>query len=208
MEKLYRIGEAAKFLGVSTSTLRRWDREGKLKPIRLGRDRLYPESLLLKLMGQEKPNAVAIYARVSSKDQRKDLETQLDFLRKAVAGKYEMVYEVKDIASGIKGNRKGLLKLIELAKTKKIRAVVITYPDRLTRFCFEAFKEFFKGFGVEVIVLNGESQKEPEKELIEDLIAILTSFAGKLYGLRSHKLKKLAKELKNEIKLQAKNLSK
>ena len=185
MEKLYRIGEAAKFLGVSTSTLRRWDREGKLKPIRLGRDRLYPESLLLKLMEQEKPNAVAIYARVSSKDQKKDLETQLDFLRKAVAGKYEMVYEVKDIA-----------------KTKKIRAVVITYPDRLTRFCFEAFKEFFKGFGVEVIVLNGESQKEPEKELIEDLIAILTSFAGKLYGLRSHKLKKLAKELKDEIKLQ------
>lgn len=61
---------------------------------------------------------------------------------------------------------------------------------------------------MEVIVLNGESQKEPEKELIEDLIAILTSFAGKLYGLRSHKLKKLAKELKNEIKLQAKNLSK
>jgi len=208
MEKLYRIGEAAKFLGVSTSTLRRWDREGKLKPIRLGRDRLYPESLLLKLMGQGKPNAVAIYARVSSRDQKKDLETQLDFLRKAVAGKYETVYEIKDIASGIKGNRKGLLKLIELAKTKKIRAVVITYPDRLTRFCFEAFKEFFKGFGVEVIVLNGESQKEPEKELIEDLIAILTSFAGKLYGLRSHKLKKLAKELKNEIKLQAENLPK
>ena len=193
---MYRIGEAARILGVSPSTLRRWDKEGKIKPIRIGRDRLYPESTLLKLLGRELSNAVAIYARVSSHDQKKDLETQLEFLRCAVAGKYEEVYEVKDIASGIKGNRKGLLKLIELAKTKKIRTIAITYPDRLTRFGFEAFREFFKGFGVEIIVLNGEDQKEPEKELIEDLIAILTSFAGKLYGMRNRKLKSWTKELK------------
>jgi len=138
-------------------------------PFTIGRDRLYPESALLRLLGQERPNAVAIYARVSSHDQKKDLETQLDFLRQAVAGKYEEVYEVKDIASGIKGNRKGLLKLIELAKTKRIRTIAITYPDRLTRFGFEAFKEFFRGFGVEILVLNGEGQKEPERELVEDL---------------------------------------
>ena len=209
MEKMYRIGDAARILGVSVSTLRRWDKEGKLKPIRIGRDRLYPESMLLKLLGRECPNAVAIYARVSSYDQRKDLETQLEFLRRAVTDKYEEVYEVKDIASGIKGNRKGLLRLIELAKTKKIRAIAVTYPDRLTRFGFEAFKEFFRGFGVEILVLGGEEQKEqkePEKELIEDLIAILTSFAGKLYGMRSRKLRKFARELKDEVKLQAKSL--
>jgi len=197
---MYRIGDAARILGVSPSTLRRWDKEGKLKPVRIGRDRLYPESALLRLLGQERPNAVAIYARVSSHDQKKDLETQLDFLRQAVAGKYEEVYEVKDVASGIKGNRKGLLKLIELAKTKRIRAIAITYPDRLTRFGFEAFKEFFRSFGVEVLVLNGEEQKEPERELVEDLIAILTSFAGKLYGLRSRRIKNLARELKKSLK--------
>ena len=190
---MYRIGDAARFLGVSPSTLRRWDREGKLKSVRVGRDRLYPESLLLRVLGQESPNAVAIYARVSSHDQKKDLEPQLEFLRRAVAGRYETIYEVKDIASGIKGNRKGLLKLIELAKTRKIRAIVVTYPDRLTRFGFEAFREFFKGFGVEIQVLNGKEHREPEKELIEDLVAILTSFAGKLYGMRSRKLKKLPK---------------
>ncbi len=203
MERMYRIGDAARILGVSVSTLRRWDKEGKLKAVRIGRDRLYPESTLLKLLGRERPNAVAIYARVSSHDQRKDLETQLEFLRRAVTGKYEEIYEVKDVASGIKGNRKGLLKLIELAKTKKIRAIAVTYPDRLTRFGFEAFKEFFRGFGVEILVLNGTDQKEPEKELIEDLVAILTSFAGKLYGMRSRKLKKFARELKDEVKLQA-----
>ena len=90
--------------------------------------------------------------------------------------------------------------MIELAKTRKIRAVAVTYPDRLTRFGFDAFVEFFKALGVEVLVLNGEEQKEPERELVEDLIAILTSFAGKLYGMRSKKIKNFAKELKRELK--------
>ena len=53
--------------------------------------------------------------------------------------------------------------------------------------------------GVEILVLNGEEQKEAEKELVEDLIAILTSFAGKLYGMRSRKIKNFAKELKFEV---------
>jgi len=92
------------------------------------------------------------------------------------------------------------LKLIELAKTRKIRAVAITYPDRLTRFGFDAFVEFFRVLGVEVLVVNGEEQREPERELVEDLIAILTSFAGKLYGMRSRKIKNFAKVLKRELK--------
>ena len=143
---------------------------------------------------------MAIYARVSSHDQKKDLEAQSEFLRRAVSASFSQVYEVKDIASGIKGNRKGLLKLIELAKTRKIRAVAITYPDRLTRFGFDAFVEFFRVLGVEVLVLNGEGQEEPERELVEDLIAILTCLAGKLYGMRSRKIKNFAKELKRELK--------
>ena len=200
MSKLYRIGDAAKILGVSVQTLRRWDKEGKLKPVRIGKERRYKEEDLVKFLGEERPDAVAIYARVSSHDQKKELESQLEFLRKAVSGNFSQVYEIKDIASGIKGNRKGLLKLIELAKTKKIRAIAVTYSDRLTRFGCDAFLEFFKALGVEILVLNGEGQKEPKKELVEDLIAILTSFAGKLYGMRSRKIKNFAKELKAFLK--------
>ncbi|MBW1975844.1 MAG: IS607 family transposase [Deltaproteobacteria bacterium] len=200
MSRLYRIGNAARILGVSVQTLRRWDKEGKLKPIRVGKERRYREEDLLKFLGEDRPNAVAVYARVSSHDQKKDLESQLEFLRRAVTGSFSQIYEVKDAASGIKGNRKGLLKLIELAKTKKIRAIAVTYPDRLTRFSFDAFVEFFKALGVDVLVLNGEEQEEPERELVEDLIAILTSFAGKLYGVRSRKIKNFAKELKAELK--------
>jgi len=200
MSRLYRIGDAARILGVSVQTLRRWDKEGKLKPIRVGKERRYREEDLLKFLGEDRPNAVAVYARVSSHDQKKDLESQLEFLRRAVTGSFSQIYEVKDVASGIKGNRKGLPKLIELAKTKKIRAIAVTYPDRLTRFSFDAFVEFFRALGVDVLVLNGEEQKEPERELVEDLIAVLTSFAGKLYGMRSRKIKNFAKELKAELK--------
>ena len=198
MSRLYRIGDAARILGVSVQTLRRWDKEEKLKPIRVGKERRYREEDLLKFLGENRPNAVAVYARVSSHDQKKDLESQLEFLRRAVTGSFSQIYEVKDVASGIKGNRKGLPRLIELAKTKKIRAIAVTYPDRLTRFGFDAFVEFFRALGVDVLVLNGEEQKEPERELVEDLIAILTFFAGKLYGMRSRKIKNFAKELKNE----------
>ena len=200
MSRLYRIGDAARILGVSVQTLRRWDKEGKLKPIRVGKERRYKEEDLLKFLGDDRSNAVAVYARVSPHDQRKDLEAQLEFLRRAVFGNFSQIYEVKDIASGIKASRKGLLRLIELAKTRKIRAVAVTYPDRLTRFGFDAFVEFFKALGVEVLILDGEGQKEPERELVEDLIAILTSFAGKLYGMRSKKIKNFAKELKRELK--------
>ncbi len=98
---------------------------------------------------------MAIYARVSSHDQRKDLEAQLEFLRRAVAGSFSQVYEVRDIASGLKRNRKGLLKLIELAKTRKIRAVAVTY----VLIAKKAFKESCgqpEGFDSE-----GIRQREP-----------------------------------------------
>jgi len=198
MKKLLRIGEASQILGVSVSTLRRWEKEGKLKPIRVGKERRYDYDKLMEFLGQTVENAVAIYGRVSSADQKKDLERQLEFLREQVKGKYEKIYEIKDIASGIKEGRKGLLKLIELAKLRKIKAIYITYPDRLTRFGYKYFEEFFKALGVKVIAIDGKEMKESEKELVKDLIEILTSFAGRLYGLRANKIKKAIKELKDE----------
>jgi len=197
--RAYKIGQASKMLGVHPNTLRNWRKQGKIKAVKVGRDWVYPEEEILRLLQMERDNAVALYARVSSHDQKKDLETQLEFLRQKVAKDFEKAYEIKDVASGLKGDRKGLLKLIELAKERKIRAIAITYPDRLTRFGYDAFKEFFKAIGVEIIEVNGRKLKEPEKELIDDLIAILTSFAGKLYGMRSRKAKEFVEKVKREL---------
>jgi excisionase family DNA binding protein len=197
--KLLRISEASKVLGVSTSTLRRWEREGKIKPYRVGKERRYSYDELMKVLGKGKPEAVAIYGRVSSRKRREELRMQLEYLRKQVEGKFEEVYEVSDIADGVKEGRKGLLKLIELAKLKKIKAIYITYPDRLTRFGYDYFVEFFKALGVEVISVNGKESKESEEELLEDLVDVLNFFADKLYGTKASKIKDFVKELKYDV---------
>lgn len=195
----YKIGEASRILGVHPNTLRKWEKEGKIKAIRIGRDRVFLEEEIMKLLGKERDNAVAIYARVSSRDQKKDLEVQLEYLKQKVPSTYDRVYEIKDIGSGLNGKRKGLLKLIELARARKIRAIYVTYPDRLTRFGYEVFKEFFKALGVEVVEVNGKKFREPQEELVEDLITIITLFAGKLYGLKSHKTKRIVEKVKEEL---------
>ena len=70
---------------------------------------------------------------------------------------------------------------------KKMSKIVIAYPDRLARFSFKTIEELLRAFGVEIVVLNHE---DPREELVEDLITIISHFAGKLYGMSSHKYEK------------------
>ena len=79
---------------------------------------------------------------------------------------------------------------------RQVDVVVITYKDRLTRFGFEYLEYFFRQYGVKIEVVYGEEPKEAYQELVEDLLAIVTSFAGKLYGMRSHRKKKLVQGFK------------
>ena len=88
---------------------------------------------------------------------------------------------VTDIASGLKENRRGLRKLIELAKRREIRAVVVAYRDRLT-IGFEYLKTLFNTLGVEVYVVFQEESKNYIQELVEDLVEIVTSFAPRIYA--------------------------
>ena len=76
-----------------------------------------------------------------------------------------------------------------------------TYPDRLTRFGFGYLEEFFRGYGVRIHVVDGqEDYKAVQEELVDDLIAVVTSFSGKLYGLRSHgKAKALVDAVKGHV---------
>ncbi|EHP71271.1 putative site-specific integrase-resolvase, partial [Metallosphaera yellowstonensis MK1] len=152
------------------------------------------------LQGREETRAV-IYARVSSADQREDLERQVNYLTNyATAKGYKVVEVIKDIASGLNTQRKGLLRLFKLVEGRSVDVVLLTYKDRLTRFGFEYLEEFFSTMGVRIEVVFGE---EPNtRELVEDLISIITSFAGKIYGMRSHKKTVLVqgvKELMGEL---------
>ncbi len=202
-EKLYTVKQASEILGVHPKTIQKWDREGKIRVVRTpGGRRRIPESEIKRLLGIGEENGLIIgYARVSSHTQKDDLKNQIEAIREYARERGWQVQILKDIGSGLNENRKNYRKLLELVTKGEVSKVIITYPDRLTRFGFKTLEFFFQQHGVEIITIH-EKGKTPREELIEDLITIISHFAGKLYGMRSHKYKKLkegAKKLIEEV---------
>jgi len=199
--RLYRTGEVAKRLGVSTMTVRRWIKEGKINAHRIGKEYRVPESEVLRLLEGKLLDKVVIYARVSSRDQKEDLERQVEYLKNYCSTKgYHVAKIITDISSGLNENRKGLKQLFKLVENGEVTRVIITYKDRLTRFGFKYLEQYFNSHGVEIEVIFDDEEKTPEKELVEDLLSVVTSFAGKLYGARSHKKKRLVEAVKNALR--------
>jgi predicted site-specific integrase-resolvase len=93
----------------------------------------------------------------------------------------------KDVGSGLNTKRKGLWRLLKDAKTNKFLTIFVNYKDRLTRFGYIYLKNYLSKFGVKLVYLNKLSDKSHESEMVEDLVAIIHSFSGKLYGFRSGK---------------------
>jgi predicted site-specific integrase-resolvase len=75
----------------------------------------------------------------------------------------------------------------------RVGEVVVTYGDRLTRLGQEYLETLFDSFGVTLTILSPDEEKTAEQELTDDLLALLASFSGRLYGMRSHKQKELLK---------------
>ena len=199
-ERLLRPKDVCRLLGVSYVTLRRWIKEGKIKAVQtLGGKYRIPESEVKRLLNGVEAREIRaiIYARVSFSDQKSDLERQIQYLTQYCSAKgYKVIDVLSDIAGGLKTNRRGLQKLFNYIVNKQVDVVVVTYKDRLTRFGFEYLEYFFKQFGVRIEVVYGEEPRDTYQELVEDLLAVVTSFAGKLYGMRSHRKKKLVQGLK------------
>ena len=96
----------------------------------------------------------------------------------------------KDVGSGLNDNRKNLKSLIEMIQQGKVNRLFINYKDRLTRFGFNYIKQICDFHQVEIIIVSDVKDKKSEsEELAEDIIALIHSFSGKLYGLR-YKIKK------------------
>jgi len=200
-ERLLRPKEVCQRLGISYSTLSRWVREGRIRAIRTaGGVFRVPESEVRRVaegVPVSKEVRAIVYARVGSADQKSDLERQIQYLIQYCSSKgYRVVDVLSDVASGLKTDRRGLLKLFDYVVNRQVDVIVVAYRDRLTRFGFEYLEHFFKQYGVRVEVAFGEEPKDAYQELVEDLIEIVTSFAGKLYGLRSHKRKRLVEGFK------------
>ena len=206
MNNLLTLQEAAKILNVSNKTLRGWDNSGKLKAIKtFGGHRRYNEEDIRKLVGEvnkieviDKP--VAIYGRVSSHEQKQkgDLDRQCQRLSEYCAKrKYQVDHIIKDVGSGLSDSRVGFLKLIDLVIGRKIAKAVIEHKDRLTRFQYEILVKFFNSYGVEIECLE-IPDKDSEEEFVNDIMMLMASFSGKLYGRRSAKRRRENKEKANE----------
>ncbi|MFJ5718345.1 IS607 family transposase [Neobacillus sp. NPDC093127] len=208
MEKLFRMSEAAEILGVSIKTLQRWDQAGKASFIRTpnGKRRL-SESELLRLSGKNIGGAatrkIVIYARVSSHEQKVkgDLQRQIDRIKERLdLNLYENITIIEDVGSGLNDKRKGLVKLMKLAQEGRISDIAIRYRDRLTRFGFEYLQIYFESHHVQLHILDDHAkERSVQEELVDDLMAIIASFSGKLYGIRSHKNKILEDKMKGVI---------
>jgi len=192
--------EAAKILGVSVRTIQRWDKSGKIRCVRTpGGKRRVPESEIRRILGLSEERVVVGYARVSSRSQRDDLERQVLAIREYASQRgYELVEVITDIGSGLNERRKGYLKLLDMVEERRVGRVIVVYPDRLTRFGFSTLRRLFQAFGTEIEVIN-DVKRGPREELVEDLIAIVAHFAGRLYGRRSHKYRRLVQGVKGLV---------
>nr|MDO8082220.1 IS607 family transposase [Candidatus Freyarchaeota archaeon] len=202
-EKLYSTGKTAKMLGIHFLTLKKWIYKGKVKAVKtLGGQYRIPESEIRRLLGQPTPkNQAVIYARVSSADQKEDLKRQKETLQEHAKEKgYQVVAVFEDTASGLNENRRGLGKMFDTLRTNAADIVLITWKDRLTRFGFEYLKSHVEDLGARIETVNEQQEeKTPQEELVEDLLAIVTSFSGRLYGMRSNKTKKVVETVKRTI---------
>jgi predicted site-specific integrase-resolvase len=134
-----------------------------------------------------------LYGRVSGQGQTSDLQTQLERLQAWAkherSGKEILV--LSDIGSGLSATRRHLQRLLKLVREDKVSEIVVTYPDRLTRFGQEYLQVLFDSFGVTLTVLDSGEDKTAEQELTDDMLTLLASFSARLYGMRSHKQKEL-----------------
>ncbi len=105
-----------------------------------------------------------------------------------------------DIRSGLKFDRPGFLAVLKAVQERRVSRVVVAYEDRLARFGVDLLRQVFAAYGTTLEVLDPKPKETPESELANDLIAIITSFSARLYGLRSHKTKRLLSEARKAMK--------
>jgi putative resolvase len=186
---MLRSGEVAKRLGLHPLTVRRWVKEGKIAAVQIGREARIPITEVERLLGEPRAGTIILYGRVSGHDQKEDLQRQVQQLEQwaLVARTGQKTLTLTDMGSGLNTERKGLQKLLALVQDYQVAEVVVTLADRLTRFGLSYLRILFSGYGVTLTVLSPDEDKTPEQELTEDLLAIIASFAGRLYGLRSRK---------------------
>ena len=199
---LYKPKEVEKVLGIASKTVYQWCSAGRLdfSVTQTGKRLYHRESIITQLeqmglllddTGESRRDV--IYGRVSSNEQKQkgDLDRQVLKIIETVENlKNPLV--LKEVGSGLNDKRPKLKKLIKMIEDNRVRNIYVSYKDRLTRFGFEYLKTMAELHETNIIVLNKEddrTSKSVEAELVEDMMALVASFSGKFYGLRSRREK-------------------
>jgi predicted site-specific integrase-resolvase len=133
---------------------------------------------------ERKEQKAVLYARVSSRDQTEDLRRQLNRLRDfAAANNYPVIKEIMEVGSALNGRRR---KLLNILQNPQMTIIVAEHKDRLTRFGYEYLDTALQATGRKILILNEEECKD---DLVQDMLDVLTSFCGRLYGRRSARLR-------------------
>ena len=191
------ISLAARICGVCAKTLRRWEIRGIIKPARTpGRHRRYSRDALIEFLDTgiyhpkltKTTGIAAVYGRVSASKQKKDLQTQVSALcqQAQTDGFTPKIYI--DIGSGLNDKRPRFLRLLVDAIHRKFDRIYITYGDRLARFGTHSYEEIFRSLQIPIICIREVSDDTLETQLVNDVIALITSFAGKLHRSRRGKI--------------------
>jgi predicted site-specific integrase-resolvase len=194
-KRLVKIGEAAALIGSTPGTLRKWEATGELLPARktLGGTRYYDVNQLLQLGDVDAPTIG--YARVSSHDQKADLDRQHELLEAYCSAKGWRTEIIRDLGSGMNYSKKGLKRLLEMILRKQMRRLVLTHKDRLLRVGAELVFTLCELQGIEVVLIHKGEQPRVEEELTQDVLEIITVFSARLYGSRSKNQRQLLADL-------------
>ena len=203
MNKFLSIKDAAQYLGVTPQTLRRWEKAGKIQPAYRteGKQRRYDPTLLrpFDCSNDCSDRPTLAYARVSSHDQKDDLQRQVHMLEVYCSAKGWIFSTIKDLGSGMNYHKKGLKQLLDLIVTGQIGRLVLTHKDRLLRFGAELVFSLCAVRNIEVVIINQGDEPSFEEELAKDVLEIITVFSARLYGSRSDKNKKLMTKLTEAV---------
>ena len=183
-------------------------------PLKLIENWIYEKDLeKVKEHYTESTKSVCIYARVSTYRQNTDgnLDRQAERLEKFARKRFGNIKLtiIKEYGSGLNPNRAGLWRVIRKIKKGEISSVIVSYPDRLSRFGIPFLEEIFHTYGVSLIV--AEEQNKPktiEEELVNDLMKLMASFSGKLYKSRALSQSANERSEKKEAKIISDLLSK
>ena len=200
------IGDAAKELGISTKTLRRWTDTGKIKFERspTGQRRFFLSDILRitpRDFNQLDDRITINYARVSSHDQKAELVRQAQVLEAFSATNGWQFETIQNLGSGLNYNNRGLQKLLKRIMQGDVGRLVLTHKDRLLRLGAELVFAMCAEFETEVVIINKSNEEVTlEQELVPDMIELITVFSARLYGSRSQKNQKLIEGMAQVVK--------